>query len=107
VFERIKLVERRIDLRLLNLLRRGGGYHCRIGFEAVKGRNLARQRAQRSDLNVAFFGDLFQTRIAVFELILLGTELVVVCDFLQHPGIRAGNSSEAERADRCARQKNV
>jgi hypothetical protein len=38
---------------------------------------------------------------------MVGAELVVVGDFLQHPGIRTGDPREAERADRQPGQKNV
>ena len=78
-FERVKLVERRANLLFLNLLG-GSGYHCRIRLEPVEGGNLAGQRAQGSDLNVTFFGDLFEARIAIFELSVFGAELVVVFD---------------------------
>ena len=58
-------------------------------------------------MNVTFLGDLFQARIAVLKLGLLGAELVVVGDFLQHPGVGAGDTRKAERADRRPGQKNV
>jgi len=50
---------------------------------------------------------LFQTRIAVLELRLLGAELVVVGDLIQHPGIGTGDAGEAEGANRQSGQKHV
>lgn len=58
-------------------------------------------------MNVSFFGDLFQARVAIFELSVFGTKLVIVFDLGQHAGIRTGNSGEAEDGDSGAGQENI
>ena len=95
-----------MHLRFLNLLGRGG-YHRRIGLEPVKRGNLAGQGTERSYLNVTFLGDQFQTRIAVLELGMVGAQLVVMGNLCQHPGIRTGDSREAERPDHQPGHKDV
>src|ERR1700690_431228 len=95
-----------MHLRFLNLLGRGD-HQRRVRLEPIQRGYLAGQRAQRRYVNVALPGDLLQPRIVVLELCLLGAELVVVGNLLQHPGIGAGDSREAERANRRPGQKNV
>ncbi len=95
-----------MDLVFLNLLGRGND-HRRIGLESVERRNFAGQRSQRCHLNVAFLGHLLQPRIVVFKLGVLGEELIVVRDLVQHPGIRAGDYGEQERDRRQSRNERV
>src|SRR5208282_6067255 len=68
---------------------------------------LAGQRSQRGYLNITFLFHLFQTRIVVFELGVLGAELVEVGNLAQHLGIRTGDSREAKHTDCRPGQKHV
>src|ERR1700691_2050571 len=106
ILQCIKLVKRRVYLRILDLLGRGGDHH-RIGLETIKRGNFAGQRSERCHLNIAFLGDQLQARITVFELFLLRAELVVVRNLAQYSRISAGNAGQAQRADRHASQKNI
>ena len=58
-------------------------------------------------MHIPLFGDLFQARVVVLELIFFGAQLVKLRDLEQHAGIRAGNSGEAEESDRGSDHKNV
>ena len=68
-------------------------------FRSVESRNLAGDRAKRCDLNVALFGDFFEARVTILELLFLGAQFVVAGDLQQHAGVRAGDAGKAEEAD--------
>ena len=50
-------------------------------------------------MHVALFGDLFETGVAILQLLFFRAQLVVVRNLEQHPRIRAGNTGKAEEAD--------
>ena len=102
----MQLVERRADIGVVNLF--GGCRHQRgLRFQSVERRNFAGDRAQRSDLHIALFGDLLQARIIVFELIFFGAQLVIAGNLQQHAGIRAGNAGQAEESNGGADHENI
>ena len=82
----------------MNLLL-GGCDQRGLRLQSVKRRNFTGDRTQRCDLNVALFGDLFQARITILKLLFFGAQFVVTGNLQQHPGIRAGDTGEAEKSN--------
>src|ERR1700733_1052446 len=93
-----QLIQRRADIGVLNLLL-GRGNQRRLRFQSIKSRDLAGDRAQGCDLNVALLGNLFQLGITILQLFFFGAQLVIAGNLHQHARVGTGDPRKAEEAD--------